>query len=242
MSLSRLERLQEQAEEERIAKLRAKMKVDTTDETKRAKKIMEEEAEQTRFCFKALEDNIWYYRDRAGLPRGPCPLSVMRACWVNGIVDHNTLVWGQGLEAWYPVSNVVGLIANIQTFDVLLFKWMHDKLILNPRLESIRNARKDFLKGARSGRIQLDPSEAERLKEEAKGLALKAQPHPVVRWFALKTAELDAAQSSPAAPAAAAAAKAARPAAMAACLSMALPLPKGLKQELRKMQRGEEAL
>ena len=26
--------------------------------------------------------NIWYYRDRCNVPRGPCPLPVLRECWV----------------------------------------------------------------------------------------------------------------------------------------------------------------
>lgn len=52
MSLSRLERLQEQAEEERVSKLRAKQRLDSTDETKRRKKLQEEDLEQTRFAFK----------------------------------------------------------------------------------------------------------------------------------------------------------------------------------------------
>ena len=60
---------------------------------------------------------MWYYKDRAGLPRGPCQLTIMRACWVNGVIDDKTLVWGQGLEAWYPIRNVVGLVTNIQSLD-----------------------------------------------------------------------------------------------------------------------------
>ena len=54
MSLSRLERMQEMAEEERIAKLRAKMKMDTTDETKRKAKVMDDEMETTRFSVKGV--------------------------------------------------------------------------------------------------------------------------------------------------------------------------------------------
>jgi hypothetical protein len=34
-------------------------------------------------------------RDRMSVPRGPCPLHVLKDCWVQGIVDENTLVWGQ---------------------------------------------------------------------------------------------------------------------------------------------------
>lgn len=65
----------------------------------------------------ALQDNVWFYRDRAGLPRGPCQLSTLRAGWIHGIVDEYTLVWGQGLEGWYPIRNVVSLVANIQSYD-----------------------------------------------------------------------------------------------------------------------------
>ena len=71
----------------------------------------------TRLPAAALEDNIWWYKDRAGLSRGPLQLTTLRACWVQGVVDEATLVWGQGLEAWYPVRNVVGLVANIQSLD-----------------------------------------------------------------------------------------------------------------------------
>lgn len=70
----------------------------------------------------ALEDNIWYYKDRIGLPRGPLQLSHLRACWVTGVVDEATLVWGQGLESWYPICNVEGLEVNIKSLDVVVAK------------------------------------------------------------------------------------------------------------------------
>ena len=54
MSLSRLEKMQLEAEEERIAKLKAKMKLETTDETKRRAKVMEDELETTRFSVKGV--------------------------------------------------------------------------------------------------------------------------------------------------------------------------------------------
>jgi hypothetical protein len=34
-------------------------------------------------------------RDRMSVPRGPCPLHVLKDAWVQGVVDENTLVWGQ---------------------------------------------------------------------------------------------------------------------------------------------------
>lgn len=62
-----------------------------------------------------LRKNIWYYRDRMSVPRGPCPLHVMKDCWVQGIVDENTLVWGQGLIDWLPMKNVKLLVAQVRT-------------------------------------------------------------------------------------------------------------------------------
>jgi hypothetical protein len=65
----------------------------------------------------ALNDNIWYYKDRAGVARGPCTLTTVRKAWVHGVIDQYTLMWGQGLEAWYPMRNVVGLVTNVQSLD-----------------------------------------------------------------------------------------------------------------------------
>eukprot|EP00879_Flechtneria_rotunda_P023739 GHRR01025131.1.p1 GENE.GHRR01025131.1~~GHRR01025131.1.p1 ORF type:complete len:206 (+),score=51.64 GHRR01025131.1:109-726(+) len=62
-----------------------------------------------------LRKNIWYYRDRMSVPRGPCPLHVLKDCWVQGIVDENTLVWGQGLYDWLPMKNVKLLVAQVRT-------------------------------------------------------------------------------------------------------------------------------
>ena len=51
------------------------------------------------------------------VPRGPCNLPVLREAWVNGIIDENTLVWGQGLIDWLPVKNVRTLIPMIRTVE-----------------------------------------------------------------------------------------------------------------------------
>lgn len=40
---------------------------------------------------------------------------VLRECWVHGIIDENTLVWGQGLVDWLPIRNVRTLVAQIRT-------------------------------------------------------------------------------------------------------------------------------
>lgn len=49
--------------------------------------------------------------------RGPCNLHVLRNCWTHGVIDENTLVWGQGLADWLPVKNVRTLIPQIRTME-----------------------------------------------------------------------------------------------------------------------------
>lgn len=56
-------------------------------------------------------------RDRMSSPRGPCSLPVMREAWVHGVIDENTLVWGQGLADWLPVRNVRTLVPQIRTLE-----------------------------------------------------------------------------------------------------------------------------
>ena len=56
-----------------------------------------------------------YYRDRLSVPRGPCNMWALRDCWSAGVIDENTLVWGQGLADWLPVKNVRMLIPQIRT-------------------------------------------------------------------------------------------------------------------------------
>lgn len=46
---------------------------------------------------------------------GPCPLHVMKEAWVQGIIDENTLVWGQGLADWLPAKNVQLLLPMVRT-------------------------------------------------------------------------------------------------------------------------------
>ena len=58
-----------------------------------------------------------YYRDRLSVPRGPCNISVLRECWVHGVIDDGTLVWGQGLIDWLPVKNVRTLVPQIRTVE-----------------------------------------------------------------------------------------------------------------------------
>jgi hypothetical protein len=40
---------------------------------------------------------------------------VLKDCWVQGVIDENTLVWGQGLYDWLPAKNVKLLLPLIRT-------------------------------------------------------------------------------------------------------------------------------
>jgi hypothetical protein len=53
--------------------------------------------------------NIWFYRDRTGLPRGPMTITTVRKAYINGVVDQHTLFWGNGLGDWVPLRNIRGM-------------------------------------------------------------------------------------------------------------------------------------
>ena len=81
------------------------------------------------------------HRDRLSTPRGPCSLPVMREAWVNGVIDENTLVWGQGLADWLPVKNVRTLVPQIRTVEVQVATWVKKTFALRPALNKARKAR-----------------------------------------------------------------------------------------------------
>lgn len=89
----------------------------------------------------ATRSNVWYYRDRASVPRGPCSLPVLREAWVQGVIDENTLIWGQGLVDWLPVKNVRTLVPQIRTVEVQVATWIKRTFALKPALEDIRKQR-----------------------------------------------------------------------------------------------------
>ena len=60
---------------------------------------------------------MWYYRDRLNVPRGPASLPVLKEAWVNGVIDGNTLIWGQGLADFIPIKNVRTLVPQIRTLE-----------------------------------------------------------------------------------------------------------------------------
>ncbi|KAG1675778.1 hypothetical protein FOA52_012434 [Chlamydomonas sp. UWO 241] len=90
-----------------------------------------------------MRKNTWYYRDRMSVPRGPCPLHVLKDAWVQGVIDENTLMWGQGLADWLPAKNVKLLLPMVRTPEVQLGAWMKRTFSLKPALNRIRETRKD---------------------------------------------------------------------------------------------------
>lgn len=89
-----------------------------------------------------IRRNIWYYRDRTGLPRGPMSIDVLRKAYIGGIVDGNTLMWGNGLGHWVPLRNIRGMDGNLTNPKVLLLKWIHDTFIVT---KAQRQERRDEL-------------------------------------------------------------------------------------------------
>lgn len=86
----------------------------------------------------ATSRNIWYYRDRLNTARGPCSLPVLREAWVQGIVDENTLIWGQGLADWLPIRNVRTLVPQIRTVEVQISTWFKKNFALKPAIQRAR--------------------------------------------------------------------------------------------------------
>jgi len=115
-------------------------------------KISRYQAEMINYQRMLMRKNIWYYRDRAGVPRGPCPLHVLKDCWVQGVVDENTLVWGHGLVDWLPARNVTLLVPLVRTPEVRVGAWLKKTFALKPALERARERRPDARPGAAGAR------------------------------------------------------------------------------------------
>lgn len=91
----------------------------------------------------ATRKNVWYYRDRMSVPRGPCTLPVLREAWTHGIIDEHTLIWGHGLVDWLPIKNVRTLTAQIRTPEVRFATWVKKTFALKPAMENVRKQRPD---------------------------------------------------------------------------------------------------
>mmetsp|Transcript_4424 Transcript_4424/g.12755 ORF Transcript_4424/g.12755 Transcript_4424/m.12755 type:complete len:175 (-) Transcript_4424:154-678(-) len=92
----------------------------------------------------ATRHNMWYYRDRCNVARGPCGLPTLRDCWVHGVIDENTLVWGEGLIDWLPIRNVRTLVAQIRIVEVQAATWVKKQFGLKPAIRDIRRHRPEY--------------------------------------------------------------------------------------------------
>lgn len=70
--------------------------------------------QQIDYVLEITKKNVWYYRDRLSVPRGPCTMPVLREAWVNGVIDGNTLIWGHGFMEWLPIKNIRTLVMQIR--------------------------------------------------------------------------------------------------------------------------------
>ncbi len=57
---------------------------------------------------------LWYYED-AGMQHGPVEEAVLRQLLLTGQVDHEALVWNDGLANWTPASQIPGMISLVST-------------------------------------------------------------------------------------------------------------------------------
>eukprot|EP01024_Parvocaulis_polyphysoides_P046081 TRINITY_DN4324_c0_g4_i2.p2 TRINITY_DN4324_c0_g4~~TRINITY_DN4324_c0_g4_i2.p2 ORF type:complete len:151 (+),score=16.66 TRINITY_DN4324_c0_g4_i2:22-453(+) len=108
---------------------------------KKRSKITFNDKQVEDYVLTATANNVWYYRDRMNVPRGPCTVPVLRNCWVQGVIDEQTIVWGQGLGDWIPVKNVRTLVAQIRTFEVRVATWIKREFALKPAIRKLRKVR-----------------------------------------------------------------------------------------------------
>ncbi|GAB4818254.1 hypothetical protein N2152v2_005300 [Parachlorella kessleri] len=92
-------------------------------------------------------------KDRLNVPRGPCTLPVLKEAWVNGVIDSNTLIWGQGLADFIPIRNVRTLVPQIRTVEVQLATWVKKQFALKPALSQSRKERAEQRPGTRTTQV-----------------------------------------------------------------------------------------
>ncbi|GMH40532.1 hypothetical protein BSKO_08436 [Bryopsis sp. KO-2023] len=109
--------------------------------------------QQFDYCREATKKNVWYYRDRMSVPRGPCTLPTLRQAWVHGVIDQHTLVWGQGLIDWLPVRNVRTLVPQIRTMEVQVASFLKKQFCLKPSLEAVRKQRTEARKDHKTSQV-----------------------------------------------------------------------------------------
>merc|ERR1711976_513338 len=107
------------------------------------KKLTLNQKSQISYVKTITKNNIWYYRDRLNIARGPCDIHILRKCWIDGIIDQNTLVWGQGLDSWLPLKNISTLILQIRLPEVQIATFIKKNFVIKPNINEIRKRNKN---------------------------------------------------------------------------------------------------
>jgi len=118
-----------------------------TEKKRTLAEVMEEEkAQRDNFM-----SNYWYYRDPKGIPRGPCTVSSLKICHVNGFVTRKSMVFGDGMNEWLPLESVphIGrtILYSPDTFimravNSVKVKLLGEKPEMVPTVERIRKSKK----------------------------------------------------------------------------------------------------
>ena len=101
-----------------------------------------------------VKRTIYWYRDRSGLPRGPMTIDILKKCWINGIIDENTLMWGNGLGDWVPMRNVRGMAEVLHEPKTVFLKWLTQKVAF-PKADR-RARRQQLYEEGKAGSPPLD--------------------------------------------------------------------------------------
>mmetsp|Transcript_19326 Transcript_19326/g.34899 ORF Transcript_19326/g.34899 Transcript_19326/m.34899 type:complete len:275 (-) Transcript_19326:349-1173(-) len=79
--------------------------------------------------------NVWYYKDRLGVARGPCTIPILKKAWMKNLIDYDTMVWSVGLVDWVPVAHASYLAAYIESPEVRFGRWLFHTFNVKPRLD-----------------------------------------------------------------------------------------------------------
>ena len=118
-----------------------------TEKKRTLAEVMEEEKAQRD----GFMSNYWYYRDPKGVPRGPCTISSLKACYVNGSIDKKSMIYGDGMSEWLPLERTphVGrtILYSPDTFIMravckLKSKVLGERPDMVPTVERIRRSRR----------------------------------------------------------------------------------------------------
>jgi hypothetical protein len=61
-------------------------------------------------------------------------IDTVKKCWIGGIIDEHTLVWGNGLGDWVPLRNIRGMGHVLNDPRTRFLKWITQKVAF-PRAE-----------------------------------------------------------------------------------------------------------